>query len=315
MVLLTIIVSQSVFAEQEGGFSISPFINYNFSRFWPPDDTHSALLVHSIGEGVELTKGNLEPSTFEDRNGFRLKGEFKQYFIYGIEDEYKGMYNEFEIKVERMIKRHFFLGIISTSAAKKPVFGGLHTFIGGLGYGYEIIRKEGMSLIAGCGLAVSDFGIELSNGTVWPILPVPIIFFEAGTQLFEFSFEFLKDVKLELTFFPEKKLELSCELEIDPFDFGGIRDLGFDAKLVYRFSQNDHMLIGLGIQKNGFGFLLSEKGKEYGLDFYSAYGFYKVSFLKLIGGYSFAAREVYNGDRTRELKDGFFAGVSLGWSF
>jgi len=75
------------------------------------------------------------------------------------------------------------------------------------------------------------------------------------------------------------------------------------------------MLIGIGIQKNGFGFNLSEKGKGYGVDCYSVYGFYKVSFFRMNGGYSFAAREVYDGDRKRDIKDGFFAGVSFGWSF
>jgi hypothetical protein len=305
---------QAVFADEEQtkDFSIMPVLFYEYLRF-------EEQQVHSSGEGIVFTKGNMTPPVSEDRDSLMISGLFKQYFVMESRDGYDYLYHDINIRVERKIKQHIILGILSSQAAE-PFYGGLHTFIGGLGYGYELIRNETISLTLGCGLGVGDFGLELPNGTVWPVLPVPTVRFNAKSSWVNFSFEFLQNISTAFTFFPESKIRLTGIFSIDPFGIRSIRDLYFDATLWYRlFSKESKMGdfagIGLGFKNSGFGFTLPDKEKSYAVNYYSADGILDLSFLQLSAGYSFNGIEIFDLVNINKIGNGFFISAMLRWQF
>ena len=112
-----------------------------------------------------------------------------------------------------------------------------------------MIRNENISLTLGGGLAVGDFGIEFSDGTAWPLMPIPIVRFNVDASIVHFSFELLDRIKADFTFMPENKIRLTSQFILDPFGVRSIRDLLYDATLWYRFFSKDSKMgdfAGLG---------------------------------------------------------------------
>jgi len=317
-IMITIIALQAVFAESNGAegqskdFSITPVLLYEYLRL--PD-----LSVHSSGEGIIFTKGDFNPPLSEDRNSLIIAGIAKQFFIMESDESNIDLTHDIQIMTERKFKKHYFLGVFS-SQAEEPISGGLHTFVLGLGYGYEFIRKENISLTLGVGLGLTDWGIEYSDGKSWPVLPVPIVQLNVETSWLNFNFGILNSVNVGFTLLPESKVRLTGFLDIDPFGMASIRDLCFDTTLWYRFfskdsKMGDFMGIGVGFKNYGFGSVLADKEKSYQIDYLSAYGILDMSFLKLSGGYTFDGRQTINGEDIYKLGEGFFVSAMLGWQF
>ena len=310
-ILLIFVVCIGLNAEDTGrDWTITPFLNYEYLSF----DGQS---VHSPGEGILYTKGNMNPSLSEERDSLLIAGMFKQYFIQEAEDGYPELAHGINAMIDRKIKRHLFLGIIAAES-DKPFYGGLRSFIGGPAYGYEFIRTENVSLILGIGVGVGDFGIELPNGKPLPVMPLPIARFNVYTSLLNLSFEFLKKPELNITLFPEYKIRLVSSFGVN--QYRDIRDFLYDVSLNYRFFSKDSKLgdfagIGIGVKNGGFGFPLAESGKSYELIYNSVYGLIDLSFLRISGGYSFNGIEIYDIDRKKDIGNGFFVNAVLAWQF
>jgi len=311
--IIMIIALQAAFAEEKTkDFSITPVLGYDYWRF---EDQQ----IHSPSGGVIFTKGDLFPPMPEEQNGLMIMGMYKQSWLMEDRKEYPDLYHDIQLLGIKAMKRHLFIGVLSSQAAE-PFYGGLNTFTAGAGYAYEFIRKENISFYLGAAIAVSDFGIEFPNGTSLPVLPIPIARFNAKTSWADFSIEFLSNLTVAFTLFPESKIRLTGNIMIDPFGINDVRDLYFDTTLWYRFfskesKMGDFMGLGLGVKNAGIFYNLSEKEKSYGVNSYSAYGVLDMSFLRLSCGYSFSGREIFGSDKTDKLGSGFFISAMLGWQF
>ncbi|MDR1072442.1 MAG: hypothetical protein LBL45_02050 [Treponema sp.] len=255
--------------------------------------------------------GNTDAPLSVERNSLLVLGLFQQYLM-SKENRggYSNFYHNINMLMERRIWRHFVLGLF-TSDSDKPLYGGLHTFQTGAGYGYELLRNENLSLILGAGLGVGDFGVEFADGKTWPVIPIPLIRFESGTSSLEAQFEFLKDMALEFTLFPQNKIRLAASLDIDILGYKHIRDLHYEAALWYRlFDKNsklgDFAGIGVGIKNSADDFDLGEKDKSYEINRHSFYGVCDLSFLRISAGYLFMGREIYDKDMVKNIGSGFF---------
>ena len=313
--LLIIILSSRLYAEDEEtnkDWTLSLMLNYDYFHFQEQQ-------IHSPGEKMMFTKGNLNPSLSEERNSFMIGGTFKQYIIMESTEGYDDFYHDIGIISEWKNKRHLALGFLSSQAAE-PFYGGFHTNQSILGYGYELIRNKTFSFYLGGGLAIADMGLELSNGTLCPIIPVPVLRFNVETPLLNLSFSLLDQITMSFILLSESKIRLTASSQLNYLSVNSIRDLYFDIKLWYRFFSNespwgDFAGVGIGFKHSGFGFKLSEKKKSYKVDYYSVYGIFDLSFLQISGGYSFSGIEKFDGDTIKETGNGFFIGVSLGWMF
>jgi hypothetical protein len=317
--IVFLLISAGIYAQEtslhnaqdvEKSWTLTPLLNYEYLSF---KDQH----IHSPGEGLMFTKGNMKPSVSERRDSLFIAGFFKQYFIQEEQEGYPNLFYSVNFTVDRKIGRHLFLGLLA-AGSDKPFYGGLRTFTAGSGYGYEFIRNENISLTLGIGLGVGDFGIKSSNGEPLPVLPIPIVRFNIETTLLNLFFEFSGKPVLNITLFPEHKIRLVNSFGVN--QFRDIRDFLFDTILMYRFFSSDSKFgdfagIGIGIKNGAFGFPLAENGKSYEVIYNSIYGLIDLSFLRIYGGYSFNGIEIYDLDRRRDIGNGFFVNAVFAWQF
>jgi len=320
LLLFICTLAQAAFAvDQTKDFFIIPMLNYEYLSFM---DQH----IHSPGEGLLFTKGNLTPPLSESRNSLMIMGMFKQFIIKEAGEGYADLYHNIVINAEKKMNRHlFYLNV--TSQATKPFYG-LHTFVGMTGYGNELIRNKSLSLTAGGIVMVTDFDMNL-GGIIWPIMPMPLIRLNVETTLINVSFEFLGNTTMDLTLLPQSKIRVTGHFEINPFTVRDIRDLFFDTTFWYRFFSKESQMgdiagIGAGFKNSGLGtgilngsysYNSWEKGKTYELNYYSIYGVLDLSVLKISSGYSFAGREIYDKDNIKKIGNGFFINATLLWQF
>jgi len=310
-ILLVFTLHTAIYAQDtEKERTLTPLLNYEYLSF-------QNQRIHSPGEGLMFTKGNMNPDLSEERDSLLIAGVFKQYFVLEEQDGYPNLYHNINILVDRKIKRHLILGLV-VAESEKPFYGGWRSFIAGPAYGYEFIRNKNVSLTLGIGLGIGDFGIELPNGENLLVMPIPVIRFNVDASLIDLSFEFLKKPVLNITLLPEYRVRLVSTFTVN--QFRDIRDLLFDTGLMYRFfSSNskfgDFAGVGIGIKNGAFGFALAEEGKSYEVVYHSVYGMIDLSFLQIQGGYSFNGVEIYDLERKKDIGDGFYLNVVLAWQF
>ena len=128
---------QVVFAEETKDFSITPLLMYEYLHF---EDQK----IHSSGAGIIFTRGNMLPPLTEERNSLLLAGMYNQFYVMESRDDYKDLYHDIKLLVEKKTKQHLFLGVLTTRAAE-PFYGGFHTFTAGAGYAYEFLRNNNIS--------------------------------------------------------------------------------------------------------------------------------------------------------------------------
>nr|HPJ35832.1 hypothetical protein [Spirochaetota bacterium] len=163
LILFTVLslAAGAVAAENKGaedeGIKVIPLIRYDYLSL----DSRS---IKSPGAGIVV---NSEDVMFI---GTYTRHSFGDPLLYG----YPEVYHTIDTLLDGKAGRHQYLGIFK-SESDKPVSGGLHTFQAAAVYGYEIIAGNNLSLVLGGGLAVSDFGIERSDGEPWPVIPVPLV--------------------------------------------------------------------------------------------------------------------------------------------
>jgi hypothetical protein len=309
-------MAYSVFADDknnQNNSSIIPLLSYEYVSL---DENH----YHNMGTGLIYMRGDLNPPVDEKRDSFVISGLYNAFiFADDVNDNnYSNLYHKVNLTLVRKIKNHFILGSLS-SASNEPLYiGGLRTAKTGLGYGYELVRSQNLSLTFGAIAWVGDFGIEMGNGNSWPVMPVPIVLFSFSSAWLNAYFEFFAEPLVNITIAPEQKVRLTSIFRMD--HYRDIQDLFFDITLWYRFFSNEHRMgdfagLGLGFKNNGIGFLFGEKDKSYETNYYASYIIMDLSFLQISGGYAFCGRELFNNTIQNDIGNGFFISAQLAWRF
>lgn len=312
VILCMVCMAGFCFAEDEG-VRIIPLLNYEFFSV-------ENQQFHAPGGGLILLNGDQEPPISEKYNNLMIGLFYRPYILKEISPGYSALYHDIDFIIERKIGSHLIQGIFS-AYSDEPVYGGFKTTYSSIGYGYELLRRENLYLTLGLALGAGDFGINLSEGAIWPLLPMPIIRFGLNSQNINLALDF---PEFKFVLLPENKVRLTGSVRLDIYKFHDIYDLKFNSILWYRFFDKsfvagDFLGIGLGVQNvgqnDGADFTLGEKDKKYDMNYYSVFGVVDAGLLKLSGGYIFYSREVYDANYSRPTGNGFFLKVEMLYQF
>ncbi len=239
--------------------------------------------------------------------------------------DYPKVYHSIDILYDAQKNRHQYLGIFKSESGQ-PVYGGLKTFQTAVAYGYELVQRQNYSLVLGGGLAVSDFGIELSNGKPWPLIPVPLIRMKYNSKYIETKFEFLTSPNIDLVIGPKSQFRFIGECRTD--QFRDIRDLIFECSLAYRFFPVDHPMgdfagISVGVKNDNYGafnlgeyeVVYLEEDESIEVHYNAIFGTIDLSLLKITGGFAFQGRELYREEDTRDIGEGYFLSIEGMYQF
>lgn len=254
-----------------------------------------ALTVHRPGGGALVLSGD---DTFV---GLYSRPVFSGDLIFDHPDAYHAIDLLYDGRDGRRQ-----LVLLFKSESDRPVAGGWETFQAATVFGYEVVVRPRVSLVLGGGLALSDYGIELEDGTVWPLIPVPFVRATWRSELLEASFDFVTGPNLNLTLAPERRTRLSADLRID--QFRDVRDLIFEVALSHRF-------LSVGLKNDTFGFVpgdpdvRSAETSPVEVHYLAAFGALDFGVLQLSGGYAFEGRQRYGESTTADWGDGYFLSV------
>lgn len=294
--------------QEKDGAHYIPLLKYDYL-------TLDSQNIHSPSAGLVVMSDNV---LFV---GLFTRHSFEEPFLF----DYPKVYHSIDILFDGQKNRHQYLGIFK-SESDQPVYGGLITFQTAVAYGYELVQRQNYSLVLGGGLAVSDFGIELSNGEPWPLIPVPLIRMKYNSRYIESKFEFLTSPNFDLTVGPKSQFRFIGECRMD--QFRDIRDLIFECSLAYRFFPLDHPMgdfagISVGVKYDNYGaFNLGsydtidfEEEESIELHYNAVFGTIDLTLLKISGGYAFNGRELYRGVDTQDIGDGYFLSIEGMYQF
>lgn len=271
---------------------ILPILQYDFISLGSQN-------IHSAGAGVAAVN-----------SGMTLAGTYTRHspgkpLLHDYPDVFHTVEALFDIKKEKKN-----LIILLKSESDKPLYGGLKTFQAAAVLGHEFIKTESFSLIFGGGIAVSDFGIEMEDGSTLPVIPVPLLRIRHNSRWIEAGVDFITGPNINVTIAPENRVRLKGEARIDRLR--DARDLIFECSAVYRFFANDHELgdfagIEAGIRGDSSGeFNIGGTDESFELQYYSLFAALDLSLLEISGGYAFAGRELYRGEHAADRGSGWF---------
>lgn len=220
-------------------------------------------------------------------------------FTRDIETDDPDRYHSIDLLYDRRRERHHSVTLFS-SESDQPVAGAWSTFQAASVWGYEVLRRPQTSIFIGGGLAVSDFGIELDDGSTWPIIPVPFVRIHHASPVVEASLDFITGPNLNVVLAPERDLQLTADVRID--QFRDHRDLIFETAVNYRF-------VAAGIKNDTFGFVPADTDDPVEVHYLAAFGTLDLSILKISGGYAFAGRRRSGESDTTSLGDGYFLSI------
>jgi hypothetical protein len=300
----------NIFAENN---RIIPILNYEFFSV-------EQQKYHLPGGGLILLKGDHSPSWEEEPDNLMIGLFYKSFILREIMAGYSELYHDIDFIVEKKFDSHLIQGIFSTFS-DKPIYSGFQTIYTSIGYGYELIRREKFNFTLGLALGVGDFGINMPNGNIWPVLPMPIIRISFKSSIVNFALDF---PEFKLVLLPENKIRMTGTAHFDIYKFHDIHDFKFNSILWYRFfdkdfAAGDFLGIGLGIQNagqnDGTDFILGEKPRKYDMNYYSVFGILDAGLLKVSGGYIFYSREVYDANNNKPTGKGWFISVQALYQF
>jgi hypothetical protein len=289
-------------------YSIIPLATYEFVSV---DNQR----YHAPGGGLVFMRGDQSPPAEKERDSLMLAAFYQTYLLGENQGGYPDLYHNVTAMAEKKIKRHQLLGLFR-SPSNEPVYGGLRTFQAALGYGYELVRNDSVSLTLGAALGISEF--DIGDDTTVPVFPLPLLRFGFTSSLVNISFDFLTTPAIDIVIAPESKIRVNGSFQM--VYYRDIEDLMFDCTLWYRFFTKEHAMgdfagVGIGVKNSGEDFKLSEKDKTYEMSYYSVFGIIDLSFLELSGGYIFNGRERYGDNPARSLGNGYFISAQLAWQF
>jgi hypothetical protein len=306
LVAFIILPAAGLFCQERDVFFM-PLASYDFI-------TTEDRQIHTPALGFGIMKGKQDVPFTQVYNQFLTVAMYQSFIFKETSYSVPKNYHSIDFLFDGRLERHQFLAILNADS-DKPVAGGLQTFAAAIGWGYELLRYDSLSLILGAAIAVNDFGIDLPNGDPLPVLPLPLVRFKLKTEWFAGSFDFITDPHLEFTLAPNRRVRLTGEARSD------FRSILGEGVLWYRFFSREHSLgdfagIGLGIKNGGYDFNLSEgRDKTFEYQYSSVFGVLDASFLKVSAGYIFDSRELYNSDAKRAIGNGCFVSIQLSYFF
>ncbi len=277
--------------------------------------------INSSGGGIVVVAGDMEPAEEAETDNLQTA----LLYSYHTLDEKPGFsfpdnFHSIDFVLQRKKGAHQYFTLFK-SYSDKPVSGGFHTFALVSGYGYEILRNRNHSLYLGGSAGISDFGVELPDGTPLYIMPLPFIHYEMNSELLDFSFDFTTSPMFEIVIAPESKIRLNGSCIITDLQLESLRDIKFDSSLEYRFFSADHPMGDFAGARIGF------LGEDYSYDisgnnensitvsWYSVYTALDFSLLEITAGYAFDGEERYSNDYTVDAGAGFYMKLQLAYMF
>ena len=199
---------------------------------------------------------------------------------------------------------------------QKKVDNWYDTFEAALVYGFELHEQDNLKVIFGGGLAVGDFGIELSNGDIWPVIPVPVLRVNYESPVVNVAFDFITSPNLQFTVGPERTLRLKGDIRMD--QFRDSRDLIYEVALTYRLHSkepagDDYGGVSLGVKNDNYGAFNLGRSRDESLEIHynALFAEIDLTLLKVTGGYAFNGRELYGEETKHDLGDGYFMSVQI----
>jgi hypothetical protein len=289
-----------------------PMASYDYMRL----NDHE---VHSPAIGFGIMKGEQNtPFTEVGKRFFTVAMYQPVFFQNETASGYPRTFHQIDFIFDGRNERHQFLGIFK-SASDKPLAGGLQTYQAGAGWGYEVIRRPGLSLILGAVLGVSDFGLDLPDGSPWPLLPLPLIRFGLDTRFLTISFDFLTGPNLSFTLGPRSRIRFTGDMRMDYYR--SVEDLICEYTLWYRFFPPEHKMgdfagIGVGFKNDSLDFAISgDRDKNLELQHTGIFAVLDLTVLKLTGTYILDSRLLVDGAQRDKWKMGFCLSVQTLYRF
>ncbi|MCB1174779.1 MAG: hypothetical protein KDK39_14510 [Leptospiraceae bacterium] len=204
------------------------------------------------------------------------------------------------------------------SDSDRPVSGGLRTYQMGAARGYYFFRDRDSSFIFGGGIAVGDFGLKQPDGSVWPLIPIPLLRYEKRWQSGELAFDFLTGPNLSLKLKPIDHLQFTLDWRMDNYRDQG--DILFEAIAWYRFFNESHKFgdfagLGLGMKRDELGFDLSTRPEAFALQYTSAFATLDLGFLRISAGRTYHSLERHGDFLKLHTGKGSFADIQLLYKF
>ena len=174
-----------------------------------------------------------------------------------------------------------------------------------------------MSLTLGAVLAVSDFGISLPSGAVWPVLPLPFVNLGVSTQWFTMFANL--PLSASFTIAPQSRLRGVASVRL-----GGFRgvsylvdDLIYEGGLWFRLAGPDHRFgdfagIGVGVKNESTSFTIASdegRGDRLALRRASVFAAVDLTALQVRGGWTFNSSYIFKGNNAGSPGRGFFVSV------
>jgi len=228
-----------------------------------------------------------------------------------------GYFHTMEVTAETHQGRHQWLSSFKTQS-DHPEQGGWGNKQVTILYNYQTLVRKDFDLRLGAGFALGDFGIQMEDGSSWPLIPVPYLGILYNTPLLTADFSFVVGPNLSFTLFPEGNIRITGEGGLN--NFRDIRDLEFTTAFHYRFfdkdsSQQDITGISAGISNTSLGFIEGGTKETYELQYYSFFTELDLTLLKITGGYTWDGQERLDNQPLGKVGAGYFLNLQAMYQF
>ena len=294
MVLLLLTGAAVLSPAEECNFDVIPIGSYTYINLEEQG-------VHQVGTALAVTTPeNLVVASY-------VLSSFTDDLVFEIPQ----MYHAIDFLGDFRNGRQQYILIVKSSS-DQPFSGGLRTFQLGAAWGYEIVTGDRLSIIAGAGVAIGEFGVES------PVIPVPLIRINGGGKYLSGSFDFLTGPNLSLWLFPESRTRLIAEARMDKYRDPG--DLLFDCSLHYRFFEPDSEYgdfagVSAGIKREDLSFDLSSGTDDFSIQYYEAYVKLDFSILTLSTGLLFGGVERHGDSFSTDIGNGVLFNLQCLYQF
>ncbi len=304
-------------------FSILMFSTvFLYSSASGEDSRQSAILYQ--GEQLSLQEQQIKRHSaglYHQQPNLKFVGlyslsEFQESLFHGFSQSYRSVDLLFDASGEKFE----YLGIYR-SETDHPSIAKLHTFQAATAIGYKISTTDTSKLTIGGGVAVGDFGVELSGGKSLPVIPVPLIRWNYQTSFLQSKIEFLTSPNWEITLCNSCDFSLAGDFRMD--QLRDDRDLIYETRIDYKLfpatsELRNAIKLSIGMKNDSLGEYVLEAGdgeETFEFHYKAAFISLDASLLKIEAGYAFSGRELYRGEEKRGVGGGQFLSLSVAAPF